>query len=319
MSHFLELFAEFGLLAVFTGVFVEQIGAPIPAFPFLLMAGMDGLHDSLFALWALVVAAVASMLADLAWFWAGQRQGQRVLSLLCKISISPDYCVRQSELSFAKRGVATLVISKFVPGLSTLAPPMAGAFGMSTRIFVIFNLAGSALWAGSGIAMGILFHNQIQTLLTVMGELGNAALTVVGVLLALYISMRVYRRLSLSRLKARLPQVQPTELAQMMDNGASLVLLDVRPAGAGLPLSKGITGATSVELTRLEKDWPMDWHADTVVVTYCSCPNDASAVKAARALHQRGCMARVLHGGLEGWIQAGLPLYDVQSHNQVKA
>jgi membrane protein DedA with SNARE-associated domain len=113
------------------------------------MAGMDGVNNSTFALVALVVAALASMLAHLIRFWAGRRHGQRVLALLCKISISPDACVRQSELSFARSGVATLVISKFVPGLSTLAPPMAGALGMNTRTFVMFNLAGSALWAGS--------------------------------------------------------------------------------------------------------------------------------------------------------------------------
>lgn len=108
--------------------------------------------------------------------------------LLCKISIFPDSCVRQSELSFARRGVATLVISKFVPGLSTLAPPMAGALGMSTRTFVILKLAGSALWAGSGIALGIVFNSQIQSLLTVLGELENAALAVVGILFRLYIA-----------------------------------------------------------------------------------------------------------------------------------
>lgn len=290
-----------------TGMVARRVH-PIPS-----PASRDGLHNSVFAVWALVVAAVASMLADLVWFWAGRRHGQRVLSLLCKISISPDSCVRQSELSFAKRGVATLVISKFVPGLSTLAPPMAGALGMSARTFVIFNLAGSALWAGSGIAMGILFHNQIQRLLTALGELGNAALIVVAVLFGLYISWRVYRRVSLSRLKARLPHIQPTELAQLMSEGSTVVVLDVRPAGAGLSLSEGIAGARSVELARLEKDCPLDWPDEAVVVTYCACPNDTSAVKAARSLHKRGCKARVLRGGIEGWVRAGLPLGLVKS------
>ncbi|CAM3656448.1 VTT domain-containing protein [Polaromonas hydrogenivorans] len=268
MNHFVDLFAQYGLLAVFLGVFIEQVGAPIPAFPFLLMAGMDGVNNSIFAVLALAVAAVASMLADLIWFWAGRRHGQRVLSLLCKISISPDSCVRQSELSFARSGVATLVISKFVPGLSTLAPPpMAGALGMSTRTFVIFNLAGSALWAGSGIALGIVFHSQIQSLLTVLGELGNAALAVVGILFSLYIALRVYRRLSLSRLKAKLPQIQPAELAQLMRDGAQVVVLDVRAAGAGLPLGEGIAGARHVELAMLDGDCLMDWPADAQVVT----------------------------------------------------
>lgn len=308
VNHFVDLFAQYGLLAVFLGVFIEQVGAPIPALPFLLMAGMEGVDHSIFAVLALTVAAAASMLADLVWFWAGRRHGQKVLSLLCKISISPDSCVRQSELRFARSGVATLVISKFVPGLSTLAPPMAGALGMKTRTFVIFNLAGSALWAGSGIALGIVFHRQIQSLLTVLDELGNAALVVVAILLSLYIAWRVYRRLSLSRLKTKLPQMQPAELAQLMRNGAQVVVLDVRIAAAGLLLGQGIAGARYAELAMLEKDFLMDWPADAVVVTYCACPKDASAVRAAQSLHKRGRKAHVLNGGIEGWVQAGFPL-----------
>lgn len=300
MNHFVDLFAEHGLLAVFLGVFIEQVGALIPAFPFLLMAGMEGVDRSTYAVLALVVAAVASMLGDLPWFWAGRRHGQRVLVLLCKISISPDSCVRQSELSFAKNGVATLVISKFVPGLSTLAPPMAGALGMGTRTFVLFNLAGSALWAGSGIALGIVFHSQIQRLL---GELGNAALGVVAALFGLYIAVRVYRRLSLSRLKARLPKLQPAQLAQLMADGAAqVVVLDVRAAGGSLLAQDTIAGARRVELSRLGGDFPLDWPATAQVVTCCACRNDASAVRAAQWLHRRGCRAQVLDGGIAGWV-----------------
>ncbi len=310
MNHFVDLFAEHGLLAVFLGVFIEQVGAPIPAFPFLLMAGMEGVNHSTYALLALVVAALASMLGDLIWFWAGRMHGQRVLALLCKISISPDSCVRQSEVSFAKNGVATLVISKFVPGLSTLAPPMAGALGMRTRTFVLFNLAGSALWAGSGIALGILFHSQIQRLLAVLGELGNAALGVVATLFGLYIAVRVYRRLSLSRLKARQPTVQPAEQAQLMAGGAAaVVVLDVRVAAGSLAAAQTIPGARRVELSRLGGgDFPLDWPASAQVVTCCSCRNDASAVRAAQLLHRRGCKAHVLSGGIAGWVQAGFAL-----------
>ena len=320
MNHFVDLFAEHGLLAVFLGVFIEQVGAPIPAFPFLLMAGMEGVDRSTYAVLALVVAAVASMLGDLLWFWAGRRHGQRVLALLCKISISPDSCVRQSELSFAKNGVATLVISKFVPGLSTLAPPMAGALGMGTRTFVLFNLAGSALWAGSGIALGIVFHSQIQRLLEVLGELGNAALGVVAALFGLYIAVRVYRRLSLSRLKARLPKLQPAQLAQLMADGAAqVVVLDVRAAGGSLLAQDTIAGARRVELSRLGGDFPLDWPATAQVVTCCACRNDASAVRAAQWLHRRGCRAQVLDGGIAGWVQAGFALQAAQPEGQAHA
>lgn len=207
METVFALFARHGLLAVFAGVLVEQLGAPVPAVPFLLLAGAAAAADGVFAVKALAAAAVASMLADTLWFYAGRRFGRRVLSLLCRISLSPDSCVRQSELSFARRGIATLVIAKFVPGLSTLAPPLAGALGMRAGAFAVFNLAGTLLWAGSGIAGGLLFHGQIRHLLAALSELGNLALAVVAGLLALYVLGRAWRRWQLTRALARLPRV----------------------------------------------------------------------------------------------------------------
>src|SRR5512133_521169 len=105
MADMSALFSEHGLLALWLGVFAEQVGAPIPAMPLLMLAGVASASDAVFAVKALAVATLASMLADLVWYYAGRRFGRRVLALLCRISISPDSCVRQSELSFARRGV----------------------------------------------------------------------------------------------------------------------------------------------------------------------------------------------------------------------
>ncbi|NYT55354.1 VTT domain-containing protein [Eoetvoesia caeni] len=314
MDFFFNLVSEHGLWAVFAGVFIEQVGAPIPALPFLLVAGMDAIDNSLYGVMALVVASVASMLADLLWFLAGRRHGRRMLSLLCKIAISPDSCVRQSELSFAKHGVATLVISKFVPGISTLAPPMAGAMGMSTTSFVIFNLAGSVLWAGCGLMLGILFHEQIQNVLIYLDNLGGSALVVIGALLGLYIGFRVWRRLRLSRLKSRLSLVQPAELAQMLENNTPMFLLDVRQGGAEGGLVDRIQGARNIDLGLLAKHASLpEWKDETDVIVYCACPNDASAVKAAYVLRRRGIKARVLNGGMDGWIQSGFALEHIKA------
>lgn len=133
-----------------------------------------------------------------------------------------------------------------------------------------------------------------------------------GLLFGLYIALRVYRRLRLSHIEAKLPQMPPAELAQLMRDGAPVIVLDVRAAGAGLVLSEGIAGARYVELARLDGDCLMDWPADALIVTYRACPNDASAVKAAQSLHKRGRKAHVLNGGIAGWIRAGLPLQDVK-------
>lgn len=307
MADISALFAAHGLLAVFLVVLVEQLGAPVPALPILLLAGAAAANDGVFAAKALAVAALASMLADFVWFHAGQRLGRRVLSFLCRISISPDSCVRQSEMSFAERGIATLVIAKFVPGLSTLAPPLAGALGMRAKTFAVFNLAGIALWAGSGIVGGLLFHHQIEHALNSLSDLGSAAVLVIGCLLALYLAGRAWRRWRAARALARLPRVQPQELADLLAQGADVVIVDVRAAviGPQSPLDGRIPGARHIELAAIETVALHDWPADAITVTYCACPNDASAAKAAATLAKRGLDVRVLHGGFTGWTDAG--------------
>lgn len=308
MENIFTLFAQHGLLAVFLGVFVEQLGAPVPALPFLLLAGVEAAADGVFAVKALAVATLASMLADFLWFFAGRRFGRRVLTLLCRISISPDSCVRQSELSFARRGVATLVIAKFVPGLSTLAPPLAGALGMRALSFAIFNLAGTALWAGSGIAGGLLFHNQIGLLLQSISDLGSIAMAVVAGLLGLYIAGRVWRRWRMARMLARVPRVRPDQLAEMIEQGRELVIVDVRAAATMLPLTARIPGARHIDLASIGAASINDWPEAAPIITYCACPNDASAARAAQLLIGRGRNVRVLSGGIEGWSDAGYSL-----------
>lgn len=308
MDTLVALFAEHGLLAVFFGVLVEQLGAPLPAFPLLLLAGVAAANDGVFAVKALLTATLASMIADALWFLAGRYYGRRVLALLCRISISPDSCVRQSEASFARRGVATLVVAKFVPGLATLAPPLAGALGMRAGSFALFNLAGSVLWAGSGITVGLLFHDQIELLLEHLGDLGGLALSVVGVVLALYLALRAWRRWGTARRLARLPRVRPDELADLIARGSELVIADVRAAAMHDTQVQRIPGARHLELATIARANTDDWPAGAEVVTYCACPNDASALKAAQLLGERGFRVRVLAGGIDGWLEAGYPL-----------
>src|SRR5437763_14742535 len=122
MADIIHLFEAHGVLSVFFGVLVEQLGAPVPAVPFLLLAGAQTATDGLFALKALAAAGLASLIADSAWFLAGRRYGRSVLGLLCRVSISPGTCVQKSEISFARRGVLTILFAKFIPGVCTLTP-----------------------------------------------------------------------------------------------------------------------------------------------------------------------------------------------------
>ena len=309
MESLIAFLEQYGLLAVFVGVFAEQAGAPIPAFPLLMLAGMQAHDRSTYAVLVLLVVTIASTVADYLWFWGGRRYGQRVLLLLCKLAISPDTCVRQNHISFTRYGVATLVIAKFVPGLSTLARPMAGALGMSTQTFMIFNLAGTVLWAGSGIVFGIVFHQQIHQVLHRLEEMGWLALIALAALLGAYIAFRLWRRIRLSRMRTKLSHVSPAELAELLETETEITILDVQsPAFENIQSSR-IRGAIHLDLTSLQKNRSSPkFSTQAFVVVYCSCPNDVSAVKAAYMLGRRGVKARVLTGGIDAWIQSGLPL-----------
>lgn len=308
METIFAFFSQYGLLAVFGVVLIKQLGAPVPASAILLLAGAAAADDEVLAVKALVVATAASMLADFAWFYAGRRFGRGVLALLCRISISPDSCVRKNELSFARRGVASLVIAKFVPGLDTLAPPLAGALGMRAQSFAIFNAAGAALWAGANIAGGLIFHVQIQHLLGSLSELGRIAVWLVAALGALYVAWRMARRWRELRLHARMPRVRPDELAEMIEQGRELLILDVRTQGPGLLLRERISKARHIDLAAIETVPPTDWANNVPIVIYCDCPNDASAIEAAGLLSKRGVGASILSGGMDDWVQAGYPL-----------
>src|SRR5713226_6935133 len=161
----LPLNREYGLVAVFCVVLVQQLGAPLPVLPLMLFAGAQSARDPFYGIYALALAIVASTLGSLPWFLAGQRFGHRVLKFTCKVSLSPDSCVRQTETVFERHGALTLLISKFVPGLAHVAPPLAGAFGFRTSSFLLYNSVGAVLWAGAGLVLGLLFYPEINWLL----------------------------------------------------------------------------------------------------------------------------------------------------------
>lgn len=308
MDLLTDLFTHHGLIAVALAVLLEQLGAPLPSTPVLLLAGVESATREGFGPRAFVVATLAALLANGAWFWAGRRLGRRVLSTLCRISISPDSCVRQNEASFARRGVVTLVIAKFVPGLSILAPPLAGALGMSARRFMGWNLLGSALWAGVAVGAGWAFHAQIDALLRTLRQLGGAALTLAGVALLAYIGWRLWRRAQVRRELDGFERLGPAEAAALRRDSRDVVFVDVRACSPEMPLPSRIPGARHLDLGALGDSTLSNWPQAAEFITYCACPNDASAVRAAVWLKAQGRQARVLRGGIEAWELAGLAL-----------
>src|SRR5579862_4744552 len=146
MSDTLQFVLQYGYALLFGWVLIEQGGLPIPATPLLLAAGaLAGRGHMSFPLVILVTTA-GCFGADLFWYSFGKRRGAVVLNLLCRIALEPDSCVRRTETRFSKLGARTLLICKFVPGLNTAAPALAGMVRVPYSRFLLFDLIGAVLW-----------------------------------------------------------------------------------------------------------------------------------------------------------------------------
>jgi membrane protein DedA with SNARE-associated domain/rhodanese-related sulfurtransferase len=287
-------------------VLLEQIGLPIPAIPMLLLAGAEAVDAPAHGVLALAVATLACTAANLTWFYAGRAYGHRVLKLLCRVSLSVDSCVRQTENVFERRGAAALVTAKFLPGLTVVAPPMAAALGFGLSAFLIYNTIGTVLYCGTFVVLGAAFHTEIDWLLGRLTQLGGQALVLVLALLLAYVAYRWWERRRFLK-TLRTARIEVDELARLMSDGEPPIVLDVRSRTSRQLHGRRIPGALPVDLDSLEPSLqaiPLDRE----VVVYCACPNEASAVKVALLLHGRGVRrVRPLAGGIDAWEQAGRP------------
>jgi membrane protein DedA with SNARE-associated domain len=216
-----------GYAFLFAAVFIEQIGAPVPALPVLVaMGALAGLGNYSVTL-ALLTALVAAILADWAWFELGRRRGSAVLNFLCRISLEPDSCVRSTRSVWDRWGGRTLLISKFVPGLSTVAPPLAGITGMPLGPFLISDAAGSLFWAGGGLGLGYLLRREAGPFLVWLQGIGGWFVVVLGAPLAVWLLWKYAQRRSFFR-QLRIARIEPEDLHQRIASGESLVLVDLR-------------------------------------------------------------------------------------------
>lgn len=307
MSPLIALVVTHGTLLVFAATLAARIGVPVPAAPFLVIAGGLAAAGQLSWVAALAAAIVANIIGDGLWFWAGRRHGYRVLRLLCRISISPDSCVRQSEAFILRWGGSSLIAAKFVPGVSVVAPPMAGALGMSLPVFLGFETLSAAIWAALFLGIGWIFAGQIQQVIDLLSTLGTAAVVLLLVIAAVYLALRYWRRRRFLAGVA-MARIEIAELRALIDAGAPPVIVDVRSDAARTVDERRLPGAIAVELkdiVRRAREWP----TDRELVLYCNCPNEASAASAAGQLAANGfTRARPLAGGLEAWVAAGHPV-----------
>ena len=296
---------EHVLPTLFGALLAHQLGIPIPAFPLLIWAGAVSYGDPLQVAQAFVTATLAGVVGDLPWYFAGRRYGYRILKLVCKVTLSPDSCVRQTESAFDRRGPSMLVVSRFLPGIETVAPPLAGALALPVGRFILYDAAGSALRAAGGLALGLVFHGEVGWLLDRLTALGTNAVLLLGVLLGGYVAWRFAQRWRFLR-SLRTARISVHELNDMMSRGEDPVVLDVRTAAHRRLDGRQIPGAHPVDLDALESTLERV-PRDGEVVVYCACPNEATAAKVALKLRARGFRrVRPLGGGIDAWMSAGL-------------
>ena len=307
MNETVEFLIRHGAMVLFVALLIEQSGLPFPATPVLLFAGAlvgaGKLH------WApvLVGGVLGSLTSDLIWFYIGIFKGRQALKLLCRISLEPDSCVRRTQDLFGKYGMAGLVGGKFLPGLSTLLPPLAATSGLSFSRFLFFDGISSLLYCGSFMLVGFLFSNQVEEILAALASLGIGTLALASGALAAYIGYKYFQRQRLLR-ELRVARITADELHQKLQAGENPLILDLRAASELDQDPAVIRGALHMTIDELENGGP-EIPRDREIVLYCSCPNEVGSARLALLLHRKGLTrVRPLLGGIDAWRERNYPM-----------
>jgi membrane protein DedA with SNARE-associated domain/rhodanese-related sulfurtransferase len=306
-----HILLTYGYLLLFAWVLIEQFGIPLPATPILLAAGALTAEGQISFSLALLAGVAASLTSDSSWFLVGRRYGHHVLRLLCKMSFEPTICVRRTQDSFGRRRQITLMIAKFVPGLATLAPPVAGQNGMSFGEFLVYDGIGATAWVGTLLFLGRLFGDALKrdpSLLDWAGRF-SGALLLLGVV-GFFVGRILRRRMVLKDLAAA--RLEPLELKKQLDAGEAVYIVDLRHPLELLPDPFTLPGARHISPEALASRH-LEIPRDRDIVLFCTCPSEATAAKTAMTLHKLGiARVRPLRGGYDEWKRLGFPLDAVQ-------
>ena len=268
MPDFQALLVSHGPWIVAIAVAIDQLGIPIPSIPTLLPAGSLVARGELSGGGLLVAATLASLPADLLWFEIGRRRGHAVLGLLCRISLEPDSCVRTTRESFERRGPSTLLFAKFVPGLQTVAPPLAGAGGMAYGRFLLFDAIGALLFNGAFLAAGYLLRDQIEGFLAILSAVGARLISFIGVSIVLWIAWKFWQRQRFLRL-LRIARIDVDTLGALLEGERPPAVYDLRDRLAIESRAQRLPGARVIRIDELDAR-----HAeiprDREIILYCA-------------------------------------------------
>jgi membrane protein DedA with SNARE-associated domain/rhodanese-related sulfurtransferase len=302
-----QFLIDHGLPLVFAAVFVEQVGLPLPALPWLLAAGAlsaTGKFNLWFGLWVTVIACLG---ADAIWFYLGRYRGNKVLGFLCRISLEPDSCVRRTQNVFTKYGLRGVLVSKFLPGMGTVVPPLAGMSGISIWQFLFVDGLGALLYGSSLLGFGYCFSRQIDRIGAAITRVGGSALSLILGLAALFAAYKYWQRQRLLH-ELRMARITVDELRHKLDSGEAPLIFDLRSSIALEQDPALILGAIHLSPEDLENGLS-DFPRDRDIIVYCSCPNEVSSARLALRLQRKGFThVRPLLGGIDAWREQKYPM-----------
>jgi membrane protein DedA with SNARE-associated domain len=268
MHSTLEFLIKHGYMVLLGWVFAEQLGLPVPSLPVMLAAGALAGTGHLSFWTSLLLVTIGALAADCFWYILGRKKGIRILQFLCKISLEPDSCVRRTEGIFSKQGARSLLLAKFIPGLSTVAPPLAGIFHMRARRFLLYDALGSILWGLSILGAGYIFSAQIERIAESAARLGSwLAVLVIGGLAA-YIIWKFLARQKFLR-ELRIGRITAEELKMKLDAHEELVIVDLRHSMDFEADPETIPGAFRMDAKELEEKNDR-LPRDREVILYCT-------------------------------------------------
>jgi membrane protein DedA with SNARE-associated domain/rhodanese-related sulfurtransferase len=296
-----------GLPLLFGAVLAEQMGLPLPTLPLLLAAGALGAAGKFNLPLGLAVTVIACLIADLFWFYLGRYRGNKVLGFLCRISLEPDSCVRRTQNVFTKYGMRGVLVAKFIPGMSTVAPPLAGMARVSAGRFLAVDTVASLLYGGCFLGLGYFLSDQIEQIEAAVTRIGGSALSLIIGLGVIYVAYKYWQRQRLLK-QLQTARITVSELRNKLEAREELVIVDLRSMAAMEEDPFVIQGAIHVNMDDVEKH-SRELPRDRDIIVYCACPNEESSARVALLLHRKGfTRVRPLLGGIDAWRDQKYPL-----------
>lgn len=305
MDKLLAELSAHGYPVVIALVLLETFGLPVPSAIVLFLAGAasgnGGLHVS-----AILACGIATMLVgDSVMYMLGRHTGWWLMGILCRLSLNPESCMLRSADAFFKRGRTLLLFAKFVPGINTLSPVMAGSMNMRYRQFVSFDAIGTTLYISVYVFLGVLLSGVLERVTAAYQTFDRGLIRLLIAAAFVYVAMQVWQWFKAKDLRAA-PRVEAKQAAADLAAGRAIVY-DVRSHGYYDADAVRIQGSRRLEPNALHQ-WEDQLPSDVLIYLYCTCIREATSARIAVLLLEKGVNCRVIRGGLRKWKEAGLPL-----------